>query len=95
MVEGFNRTAPAIEALDLVISVDTAIAHLAGAMGTPTWVLLPSVPDWRWFLGTERSIWYQSVRLFRQTRRGDWATALLKLEEALGRLSLDWLGKKG
>lgn len=95
MVEGFNRTAHAIEALDLVISVDTAIAHLAGAMGTPTWVLLPSVPDWRWFLGTERSIWYQSVRLFRQTRRGDWATALLKLEEALGRLSLDWLGKKG
>lgn len=95
MVTGFNRTAHAIEALDLVISVDTAIAHLAGAMGTPTWILLPAVPDWRWFLETERSIWYQSVRLFRQTRRDRWPTALLQIEEALRRLSSDWPGKKG
>ncbi|MBI4657443.1 MAG: tetratricopeptide repeat protein [Verrucomicrobia bacterium] len=68
----FAVTASAIEQLDLVICVDTAVAHLAGALGKPVWVLLPYAPDWRWLLGREDSPWYPTMRLFRQPRRGDW-----------------------
>ena len=52
--------------LDLVITTDTSIAHLAGTLGIQTWVLLPQVPDWRWFLNKNESIWYDNMRLFRQ-----------------------------
>jgi len=65
-------TAAVISQLDLVISVDTAMAHLAGALGKPVWTLLSFAPDWRWLLGREDSPWYPSMRLFRQTARGDW-----------------------
>jgi tetratricopeptide (TPR) repeat protein len=68
----FGETAGAIEALDLLISVDTAMAHLAGALGKPVWLLLPHVPDWRWLLEREDSPWYPGMRLFRQAGRGDW-----------------------
>lgn len=68
----FSDTAALIENLDLVISVDTAVAHLAGALGKPTWILLPLAPDWRWLLDRSDSIWYPSVRLFRQTELGNW-----------------------
>lgn len=72
----FDVTASAIESLDLIISVDTSIAHLAGALGKPVWILLPLVPDWRWLLGRSDSPWYPSARLFRQHRAGDWPDVL-------------------
>ena len=68
----FSDTAAAIGNLDLVISVDTSVAHLAGAIGKPVWTLLPFVPDWRWFLKHNDSPWYPSMRLFRQNKLNDW-----------------------
>ena len=73
----FAETAALIHNLDLVISADTAVAHLAGAMGKPTCVLLPFVPDWRWLLGREDSPWYPTMRLFRQGGIGDWGSVRL------------------
>ncbi|NJM27420.1 MAG: tetratricopeptide repeat protein, partial [Pseudanabaena sp. RU_4_16] len=82
----FADTAAIVEHLDLVISVDTAVAHLAGALGKPTWVMLPFVSDWRWMLDREDSPWYPTMRLFRQQRHGDWDTVMARLVEALGAL---------
>lgn len=79
----FADTAALIECCDLVISVDTAVAHLAGAMGKATWILLPYSPDWRWGLGSETSAWYPQVRLWRQTARGDWTGAIKRVNDAL------------
>jgi hypothetical protein len=73
MLTNFSETAAAISAMDLVISVDTSVAHLAGALGRPVWTLLPHAPDWRWMLDRTDSPWYPSMRLFRQETRGDWA----------------------
>lgn len=72
----FADSAAAIAALDLVISVDTSIAHLAGALGQPVWVLLPQAPDWRWRRDRPDSPWYASARLFRQSSPGDWGGVL-------------------
>ena len=72
----FGDTAAAMEALDLVISVDTAAAHLAGALARPTWLSLPYVPDWRWQLGRDDTPWYATMRLFRQPERGDWPSVV-------------------
>jgi tetratricopeptide (TPR) repeat protein len=69
----FSDAAALVEAMDLVISVDTAVAHLAGAMGKPTWRLLPVTSDWRWMLDREDSPWYPSLRLYRQQEVGDWS----------------------
>jgi hypothetical protein len=76
-------TAALIEQLDLVIAVDTAVAHLAGALGKPVWVMLPTDPDWRWMLGREDSPWYPTMRLFRQARQGEWAPVIAAVRSAL------------
>jgi tetratricopeptide (TPR) repeat protein len=75
-LSSFNNTASIIKQLDLVISVDTSVAHLAGAMGKPVWILLPFHPDFRWLRETTESPWYPSARLYRQTRDGDWTDVL-------------------
>jgi tetratricopeptide (TPR) repeat protein len=79
----FAETAAAIMALDLVISVDTAVAHLAGALGKPVWLLLPFYPDWRWLMGREDSPWYPSARLFRQAQHKAWDPVLERVNAAL------------
>jgi len=79
----FADTAAAMRQLDLVISIDTASAHLAGALGVPTWVLLPFAPDWRWLLEREDSPWYPTATLFRQRRRGDWDEVAGRVGERL------------
>ena len=76
-------TACVLEHLDLVITVDTALAHLAGALGKPTWTLLPFAPDWRWLLAREDSPWYPSMRLFRQDRPGNWRGVFERVQQAL------------
>ena len=81
----FLETARCIANLDLVITVDTSVAHLAGAMGKPVWVLLPFVPDWRWRLETADTPWYPRMRLYRQQSRGDWSGALRTLTGDLER----------
>jgi tetratricopeptide (TPR) repeat protein len=80
----FADTAAAIACLDLVISADTAVAHLAGALGIPVWVLLPSVAEWRWLRNRDDSPWYPSARLFRQDRPGDWNGLVERVNRALG-----------
>jgi tetratricopeptide (TPR) repeat protein len=75
----FDDTAALIAELDLLISVDTAPAHLAGALGCPVWTLLPKVADWRWSLGDEATPWYPGMRLFRQQSRGDWDGVIQKV----------------
>jgi ADP-heptose:LPS heptosyltransferase len=75
----YAETAALIESLDLVITVDTSVAHLAGALGKPVWILLPHAPDWRWLLGRNDSPWYSSARLFRQTTAGDWPGTLSRV----------------
>jgi hypothetical protein len=81
--QNYEETAKAIAALDLVISVDTSVAHLAGAMGKPVWVLLDHHPDWRWMLKRKDSPWYRSARLFRQPSPGDWGGVVRMLVSAL------------
>lgn len=82
----FADTAAVIANLDLVITVDTAAAHLAGAMGKHTWSLLSFVPDWRWLLARDTSPWYPSMRLFRQTQADDWAPVFAHVAQELKRL---------
>ncbi len=82
----FGETAALIENLDLVITVDTAMGHLAAALGKPTWILIPKAADWRWMLDRDDSPWYPSVRLFRQPKPGDWQDPLGRLRAALAGL---------
>jgi hypothetical protein len=81
----FADTAAIMQHLDLVITSDTAIAHLAGALGVRTWVALPYVPDWRWLLGRDDSPWYPTLRLFRQSRLGDWSSVFERMAGGLQR----------
>ncbi|CAD5366072.1 hypothetical protein RA210_U10142 [Rubrivivax sp. A210] len=76
-------TAAAMANLDLVISVDTMVAHLAGALGRPVWLLLPFAPDWRWMLERADSPWYPTLRLFRQPRPGAWGPVVDEVVQAL------------
>lgn len=81
---GLDGTAAIVSALDLVISVDTMVAHLAGLLGRPVWTLLPYGADWRWMLGRDNSPWYPSMRLWRQQRPDDWDGVIDRLAAALG-----------
>ena len=79
----FMETAALISCLDLVITVDTSVAHLAGALGRPTWILLPHTPDWRWLLDRDDTPWYPNTRLFRQQAHGDWPHVFARMEAHL------------
>jgi len=84
----FVETAALVSCLDLDITVDTSVAHLAGALGCPTWILLPYTPDYRWLLDRDDSPWYPSVQLFRQTTAGDYADVLGRVRaELIARIS--------
>ncbi len=80
----YAHTAGLIANLDLVISADTSVAHLAGAMGKPVWTLLPFYPDLRWMLNRLDTPWYPTMRLFRQTQTDDWDTPIRAVAEQLG-----------
>jgi hypothetical protein len=81
--DGFLDSAAIMKACDLVITADTAPAHLAGALGVPAWVGLKHVPDWRWFMHRADCPWYPSLRLFRQPATGDWASVFGAMEAEL------------
>ncbi|MBC3880837.1 tetratricopeptide repeat protein [Undibacterium sp. LX40W] len=82
-VKDFSDTAALVDAMDIVVTVDTSVAHLSGSMGKPTWVLISCFSDWRWLLGTESSPWYDSVRLFRQNTGEPWEVIVQKLKNEL------------
>jgi len=84
-IQHFADTAALLMQLDLVISVDTAVAHLAGALGRPVWTMLAFAADWRWMLGRTDSPWYPTMRLFRQKCAGDWDSVIA---EVCGQLQL-------
>jgi hypothetical protein len=81
--EDFVATAALVQEMDLVISVCSSIAHLAGALGKPVWVMLPQVPDWRWMFDREDSPWYPTAKLYRQERRGDWDGVIARVGKDL------------
>src|SRR5262249_15929563 len=85
----FADTAWAIRQLDLVISVDTAVAHLGGGLGHPVWLMLSFAADWRWLLKRKDSPWYTTMRLFRQPRQGDWDGALAEIGQNLTELAFE------
>jgi hypothetical protein len=82
----FADTAALIDNLDLVLTIDTAVAHLAGAMGKPVWLLLEFAADWRWMLDASSTPWYPTMRLFRQPTRGDWESPLRDVQGQLREL---------
>jgi ADP-heptose:LPS heptosyltransferase len=84
-IADFGDTAALASLVDLVVSVDTSAAHLAAALGRPTWILLPFAPDWRWLEGREDSPWYPTARLFRQPALKDWGGVIAKVRAAVER----------
>ena len=82
-LKDFSDTAALIELVDLVVSVDSSVAHLAGAMGKEVWILLPSNSDWRWLTGRDDSPWCPTARLYRQPVIGDWNSVICKVRDAL------------
>ena len=78
-----TEVAAALSAVDLLISVDTGLAHLAGAIGRPVWNLITYVPDWRWMMGRQDTPWYPTMRLFRQSAVGDWDAVVAGVGKAL------------
>lgn len=85
-LKDFTDTAAVCELMDVVVTVDTSVAHLAGALGKPTWLLLAYTPDWRWLLARADSPWYPSLKLYRQEKRGDWSNVLARVNADLARL---------
>jgi hypothetical protein len=90
-----EATAALVASTKLVITVDTMIAHLAGAMGKPTWLLLKHAPDWRWTPGSTRSHWYPTMRLYHQDRPGDWAAVVARVEQDLVEQDLEEVHNSG
>jgi hypothetical protein len=90
LLQDFADTAALIPCLDLVITVDTSVAHLAGALGRPVWLLLPFTPDWRWLLDREDSPWYPTARLFRQSQPREWTGVIERVRVALQDLIAAW-----
>jgi ADP-heptose:LPS heptosyltransferase len=88
-IDAFIDTAALMANLDLIVTSDTSIAHLAGALGRPVWVALKHVPDWRWLLDRDDSPWYPTMRLFRQSAVDDWAGVVRDMESALRALVRD------
>ncbi len=86
-ISDFASTASLIESMDLIVTVDTAVAHLAGALGKPTWILLPFAADWRWLLNREDTPWYPNTRLFRQCLASDWPEVIGRVANELQRLA--------
>jgi hypothetical protein len=84
--QAFADTAALMPMLDLVITCDTSLAHVAGALGRPTWIALQFVPDGRWLLEGSTSLWYPTVRLFRQPRRSDWKSVFAEMTSKLTKL---------
>ncbi|MBC6455160.1 MAG: hypothetical protein GDA43_19780 [Hormoscilla sp. SP5CHS1] len=82
-LQDFADTAAAMQQLDLIITVDTAVAHLVGALGKPVWTLLPFAPDWRWMRARADYPWYPTMRLFRQSQPGDWTGVFVEVKAAL------------
>lgn len=91
-IRDFHDSAALIAGLDLVVTIDSAVAHLAGALGKPVWVMLPFVPDWRWLLDREDSPWYPTMRLFRQQKPGDWHGVVNRVSRCLAQRvdALQW-----
>jgi hypothetical protein len=85
-LKDFSDTAALVDLMDLVITVDTSVAHLAGARGKPVWILLPLLPDWRWLLRRDDSPWYPTARLFRQNTRGHWESVIDRVGTALAQV---------
>lgn len=85
-IKDFSDTAALCELMDLVISVDTSVAHLAGALDGPVWVLLPTNPDWRWLVSGQECAWYPSARLFRQEKPCDWSNVIDQVKSELGEI---------
>jgi hypothetical protein len=81
--DAFLDSAAVMECLDLVITLDSALAHLAGALGRPVWVALKRVPEWRWLLGRSDSPWYPGMRLFRQKTDGDWTGVFAEMQSQM------------
>ncbi len=90
--DAFIDTAAIMANLDLVITTDTAIAHLAGAVGCPTWILLKHIPDWRWQLGSRETLWYPGARLFRQSAMGNWEGVFSDVRDQIGRFVAEKTG---
>jgi hypothetical protein len=82
-LEDFTDTAALVINMDIILTVDTSVAHLAAALGMKVWLLIPFAPDWRWLLSAETSPWYPNVRIFRQSKPHDWTGALQKVEQEL------------
>jgi hypothetical protein len=89
----FVETAALVSCLDLVISVDTSVAHLAAALGRPVWLLVPFVPDWRWLLGRDDSPWYPTLRIFRQSETREYGSVIERVRAELSGLVAAWKEK--